>query len=127
LSGFKSVIIPVSLIALVVYISFTLGDMCARSLLNLCQSLGGAAVGQRGDRFFAAGLLTAVRVRRYGVSLAALGMLSNLATCLTIDVYGPVCDNAGALAAAAPGAWPFVACVIQRIASGELPFVRWHR
>ena len=30
LAGFKSVIIPVSLIALVVYISFTLGDMCAR-------------------------------------------------------------------------------------------------
>jgi len=59
--GFKSVIIPVSLIALVVYISFTLGDM-------------------------------------YGVSLAALGMLSNLATCLTIDVYGPVCDNAGGIA-----------------------------
>jgi hypothetical protein len=29
LAGFKSVIIPVSLIALVVYISFTLGDMCA--------------------------------------------------------------------------------------------------
>merc|ERR1712178_433325 len=33
-----------------------------------------------------------------GVALAALGMLSNLATCLTIDVYGPVCDNAGGIA-----------------------------
>ena len=30
----------------------------------------------------------------YGVALAALGMLSNLATCLAIDVYGPICDNA---------------------------------
>ena len=34
----------------------------------------------------------------YGVSLAAIGMLSNLATGLTIDVYGPVCDNAGGIA-----------------------------
>jgi len=34
----------------------------------------------------------------YGVALAALGMLSNLATGLTIDVYGPVCDNAGGIA-----------------------------
>merc|ERR1719444_250157 len=25
-------------------------------------------------------------------------MLSNLATCLSIDVYGPVCDNAGGIA-----------------------------
>ena len=25
----------------------------------------------------------------YGISLAALGMLATLATCLTIDVYGP--------------------------------------
>merc|ERR1711988_851597 len=34
----------------------------------------------------------------YGIGLAALGMLSTLATCLTIDVYGPVCDNAGGIA-----------------------------
>ena len=34
----------------------------------------------------------------YGVALAALGMLSTLATCLSIDVYGPVCDNAGGIA-----------------------------
>merc|ERR1712127_259398 len=34
----------------------------------------------------------------FGVALAALGMLSNLATCLSIDVYGPVCDNAGGIA-----------------------------
>lgn len=26
----------------------------------------------------------------YGIALAALGMLATLATCLTIDVYGPV-------------------------------------
>lgn len=31
----------------------------------------------------------------YGISLAAIGMLSNLPTGLTIDAYGPVCDNAG--------------------------------
>jgi inorganic pyrophosphatase len=34
----------------------------------------------------------------YGVALGALGMLSTLATCLSIDVYGPVCDNAGGIA-----------------------------
>jgi Na+/H+-translocating membrane pyrophosphatase len=33
-----------------------------------------------------------------GVSIAALGMLGNLATTLTIDGFGPVADNAGGLA-----------------------------
>merc|ERR1712096_443328 len=59
--GYKSAIIPVTLISITVYVSFYLGQM-------------------------------------YGVALAALGMLSNLATCLSIDVYGPVCDNAGGIA-----------------------------
>jgi Na+/H+-translocating membrane pyrophosphatase len=31
----------------------------------------------------------------YGVALASLGMLGTLSTCLAIDVYGPICDNAG--------------------------------
>lgn len=34
----------------------------------------------------------------FGVALAALGMLANLSTCLSIDVYGPICDNAGGIA-----------------------------
>merc|ERR1719247_1064543 len=34
----------------------------------------------------------------YGVALSALGMLGTLATCLSIDVYGPICDNAGGIA-----------------------------
>jgi len=59
--GFKSAIIPVIVLALVVYFSFAICDM-------------------------------------YGVALAAIGFLSNLATGLTIDVYGPVCDNAGGIA-----------------------------
>ena len=57
--GYKSAIIPVLVLAMVIYGSFTMCDM-------------------------------------YGVALAAIGFLSNLATGLTIDVYGPVCDNAGA-------------------------------
>ena len=59
--GYRSAILPVSLLAIVVYISVWLGDM-------------------------------------YGVALAALGMLANLSTCLAIDVYGPICDNAGGIA-----------------------------
>lgn len=59
--GYKSAVIPVTLISIVVLVSFSILDM-------------------------------------FGVSLAALGMLSNLATCLSIDVYGPVCDNAGGIA-----------------------------
>merc|ERR1711920_422891 len=34
----------------------------------------------------------------YGIALAALGMGGTLATSLAIDVYGPVCDNAGGIA-----------------------------
>jgi inorganic pyrophosphatase len=59
--GYKSAIIPVLVLAVVIFGSFTLMDM-------------------------------------YGVALAAIGFLSNLATGLTIDVYGPVCDNAGGIA-----------------------------
>jgi len=59
--GYKSAIIPVLVLACVIYGSFTLCDM-------------------------------------YGVALSAIGFLSNLATGLTIDVYGPVCDNAGGIA-----------------------------
>merc|ERR1712176_1112889 len=59
--GYKSAIIPVIVLAFVIFLSFTIADM-------------------------------------YGVALAAIGFLSNLATGLTIDVYGPVCDNAGGIA-----------------------------
>jgi len=59
--GYKSTIVPATILATIVYTSFTMFDM-------------------------------------YGVALAALGMLGTLATCLSIDVYGPVCDNAGGIA-----------------------------
>ena len=59
--GYKSAVVPVIVLAGVVYLSFALCDL-------------------------------------YGVALAAIGMLSNLATGLSIDVYGPVCDNAGGIA-----------------------------
>ena len=59
--GYKSAIIPVTIISAIVFASF--------NLLNM-----------------------------YGVALSALGMIGTLATCLSIDVYGPVCDNAGGIA-----------------------------
>lgn len=59
--GYQSVIIPIFLLAIIIYISFYLLGM-------------------------------------FGVALAALGMLSILSCCLAIDVYGPVCDNAGGIA-----------------------------
>ena len=59
--GFKSAIIPITILSIDVFVSFKLLGM-------------------------------------YGVALCALGMLSTLASCLTIDVYGPICDNAGGLA-----------------------------
>jgi inorganic pyrophosphatase len=34
----------------------------------------------------------------YGLALCALGMLMTLSSCLTIDVYGPISDNAGGIA-----------------------------
>merc|ERR1711924_366181 len=34
----------------------------------------------------------------YGIALAALGMLGTLVCALTIDVYGPISDNAGGIA-----------------------------
>ena len=34
----------------------------------------------------------------YGVALAAIGMLSTIATALSIDAFGPICDNAGGIA-----------------------------
>ncbi|CAN0111390.1 unnamed protein product [Ectocarpus sp. 6 AP-2014] len=59
--GYKSTIVPVFVLAAIIFTSF-----------QLCGT--------------------------YGVALAAIGMLSTLATGLTIDAYGPVCDNAGGIA-----------------------------
>ncbi|CAM9936402.1 unnamed protein product [Ectocarpus sp. 12 AP-2014] len=59
--GYKSTIVPVFVLAAIIFTSFQLSGT-------------------------------------YGVALAAIGMLSTLATGLTIDAYGPVCDNAGGIA-----------------------------
>jgi len=60
-AGYKSVILPVFILAFIVFGAHTIAGF-------------------------------------YGIALSALGMLATLATCLTIDVYGPVCDNAGGIA-----------------------------
>jgi len=59
--GYKSTIIPVGILAGIVFVAFSLMDM-------------------------------------FGVALASLGILGTLSTCLAIDVYGPICDNAGGIA-----------------------------
>ncbi|GAB5032644.1 v-type h(+)-translocating pyrophosphatase [Nannochloropsis oceanica] len=69
--GYKSCIIPVFILAIVIFIGFY--------TLNM-----------------------------YGVALAAIGMLVTLATGLTIDAYGPVCDNAGGIAEMALQDYPEV-------------------
>ena len=59
--GYKSTIIPCFIIAICIFVGFSLAHM-------------------------------------YGIACAALGMLSTLATCLAIDAYGPISDNAGGIA-----------------------------
>jgi inorganic pyrophosphatase len=59
--GYKSTIVPITCLAITIWVSFTLCGM-------------------------------------YGVATAALGILSTLAIGLTIDAYGPICDNGGGIA-----------------------------
>lgn len=79
------------------------------SLVSACKTgaatnvIAGLALGYRSTIIPVIVLSTVVfisfsRCDLYGVALAAVGMLGNLATALTIDAYGPVCDNAGGIA-----------------------------
>lgn len=59
--GFESVVIPVSTIALIVFVAYN--------------NFGGV----------------------FGVSLAAISLLSTVAITMTVDAYGPIADNAGGI------------------------------
>ena len=63
----------------------------------------GLALGMKSDIIPCLCLAVAVYISHtlagfYGVALAALGILSTMSIGLTIDAFGPICDNAGGIA-----------------------------
>ncbi|KAJ1394088.1 Pyrophosphate-energised proton pump [Sesbania bispinosa] len=111
--GYKSVIISIIANAISVFVSFTFAAIgkgfAIGSAALVSLALFGAFVNRAGistvdvlthDKVFI-GLLVGAMLpywfaAMYGTAVAALGMLSTVATGLAIEAYGPISDNAGA-------------------------------
>jgi H+-translocating diphosphatase len=89
------------------YTSFTYSPV--REVANACRTgaatniIYGLALGYKSTVIPAVCLMVTIFISHglagmYGISLAALGILSTLCTGLTIDAYGPISDNAGGIA-----------------------------